>query len=683
MNNVSASGHLKKYFLIPGILGIFWAVLVVMLFTLNQNAGILALLFLIVYGIIITAAWFFMKNRLFKDLIGFAEDYSHFQRGVIEDFVLPYGLLDTSGKFLWANKPLKDLLGKEYRFNRPISAILPGISPDKLPSERERTECKASFADKDFRAVFQLVHMEEFLNDQSVVNTTDMDSDPHLIAMYLSDETDINQLLREREDNRQVCGLLNLDNYDEAMEGVEEVRQSLLLALVDRKIQKHFTEAGGVVRKLDHDRFFFVMRKGAFERMKAERFPILNDVKTTNVSRANPMTVSIGIGLGGKNYAEDAESARVAMELALGRGGDQAVVKDGDSTTYYGGKTASVEKGTRVRARIKAQALREIMSSRELILVMAHKRMDIDALGAAMGICRTAMSIDKEVHVVINEPSAFIRSILDDLRKTGDYPENLFVEPRVAAEMADADAAVVLVDTSLPSQAESEQILKKAGAVVVIDHHRQSKDSVKNAVLEYVEPSASSACEMVSEILQYFGEKVRPSALEADIMYGGIVIDTNNFRSRSGVRTFEAAAYLRRNGADIVRVRKRLRDTMSLYKTRAAIISEAELFEGAFAIAVCPPQMGEVSTIVGAQAANELLNVEGVKASFVLTDCKDYINISARAIDEINVQLIMERLGGGGHMDIAATQLRDVTMDEAKELLKETIITMQKEGDIS
>jgi len=394
------------------------------------------------------------------------------------------------------------------------------------------------------------------------------------------------------------------------------------------------------------------------------------------------VTLSVGAGTGGGSYATDAESARVALELALGRGGDQVVVRDGENTTYYGGKTLSVEKGNRVKARVKAHALREIMSTKETVLVMGHQLTDIDALGAGIGILCAGRAVEKEVHLVINEPQVSIADIMKEFRDRPEYPEDLFLTSKEALEIAGKDTAVIMVDTNRPSYTECEELLGKTNTVVVIDHHRQGKEVVRNAVLSYVEPYASSACEMVAEILQYFGEGVKLRPLEADMLYGGMMIDTNSFQTRTGVRTFEAAAFLRRNGADITRVRKRFRESIEDYRTRAKIIAAAELYDSVYAISVCPSQGIASPTVISSQAANELLNVGGVKASFVLTQYHDMIYISARAIDEVNVQLIMERLGGGGHMNVAGTQLKDMTLEEARQHLKTTITEMTKEGEI-
>ena len=677
---VAPKGPLKTYMTWPVVMALMWTVLVIILFLIDRKAGFIALLFLFLHIGLTIWIWTRSRAKLLDDLITFAAGYGQVQKNLLKDFVLPYALLTEEGHMLWMNEAFMELVGKDKSFHRSVTVLFPSLTKDRLPGKKaERTELELKVGDRDMRAAMELVHMDAFIDEQTLVETA---AEPSLIALYLFDETELNRLIEEKEINEQVCGVLQIDNYDEALESVEDVRQSLLLALVDRKINKYFTEADGVVRKLDKDRYFFVIKKGALDEMKESRFSLLDDVKTVNIGNTMAVTLSMGVGMGGGSYAADGESARVALELALGRGGDQVVIRDGENTTYYGGKTLSVEKGNRVKARVKAHALREIMSTKETVLVMGHQLTDIDALGAGVGIMCAGRAVDKDVHLVINDPQASIADIMKEFRDKPEYPEDLFLTSKEALEIAGNDSVVIMVDTNRPSYTECEELLSKTNTVVVIDHHRQGKEVVRNAVLSYVEPYASSACEMVAEILQYFGDDIKLRPLEADMLYGGMMIDTNSFQTRTGVRTFEAAAYLRRNGADITRVRKRFRESIEDYRTRAKIIAAAELYDSVYAISVCPSQGLASPTVISSQAANELLNVGGVKASFVLTQYHDMIYISARAIDEVNVQLIMERLGGGGHMNVAGTQLKDMSLEEARQLLKTTITDMTKEGEI-
>ena len=388
------------------------------------------------------------------------------------------------------------------------------------------------------------------------------------------------------------------------------------------------------------------------------------------------------MGMNGESYIRNYEYARTAIDMALGRGGDQAVVKDGEKITYYGGKSQQLEKTTRVKARVKAHAMRELMETKDKLLIMGHRIGDPDSFGATIGIYRIAAAFNKKAHIVINSVNSSVRPMMDRFKDNPDYPEDLFLTGEEAAQRADANTMLVVVDVNRPSITEAPELLKLVKTIMVLDHHRQSSEIIENAVLSYVEPYASSACEMVAEILQYVGDGIKMKSVEADAMYAGIVIDTNNFMNQAGVRTFEAAAFLRRNGADVVRVRKLFRDRVEDYRARAEAVRRAEIFEKEFAISECPSEGLESPTVIGAQAANELLNIIGIKASFVMTQVKDTIFFSARSIDEVNVQVMMEKLGGGGHRTIAGAQLKDTTLEQARERLKEMLLQMKEKGEI-
>ena len=416
--------------------------------------------------------------------------------------------------------------------------------------------------------------------------------------------------------------------------------------------------------------------------MQADKFSLLDDIRSINVGNDTSITISMGIGIQANTYRKRQEYARSAIDLALARGGDQVVIKTKDNLLYYGGKSIQQEKNTRVKARVKAQALREMIAAREQVIVMGHKNTDIDSLGACVGVCRAAMQADKPAYIVLGELNSSIRAWVSMLKEKDESYAKVFITHEQAIEMTNQNTVVVVVDTNRPSITECEEILYLTRTIVVLDHHRQTTEKIENASLSYIEPSASSACEMISEILQYYDAGIKLKPYEADTIYAGIIIDTNNFVAKTGMRTFEAAAFLRRYGADVTRVRKAFRNDMETYKARAEAVRHAEAFMGCYAISVCPSEGLESPNVVGAQAANELLNIIGVKASFVLTDYNGKIFISARSIDEVNVQIIMERLGGGGHMNIAGAQLTGTDLDGARQKLKEVLTQMTKEGAI-
>lgn len=675
---IKIKGHLKFYMQWPVILSILLIVMDVLVFSVSVKAGTLVSIFLAAYILVVVFLYFHSKTMIMNELISFATQYGQVQKTLLNEFAVPYALLDYNGKILWMNEAFSTLTGKNKRYRKAVSCVFPEIAGDKLPKKEEK-EVNIRYNERDYKAVMKSVSLKKLLEESGLV---EMESHSDLIALYLFDETELNQYIRQKEDEKLVTGLLYLDNYDEALDSVEEVRRSLLAALIERKLGKYFSEVDCLLKRLEKDKFILVMRQKSLEELKKKRFNILEDVKTVNIGNDMAVTISIGIGLNAPTYAQSYEYSRIAIDLALGRGGDQVVIKDKDQMTFFGGKSQQMGKNTRVKARVKAHALREFMISNDKVIVMGHKISDVDSIGAGIGIYRAAKSLNKRAHIVVNNPTMSVRPIIESFRQNADYDEHMFINSEAAREIVDNNTVVVVVDTNKPSYTECEELLQKTKTIVVLDHHRQGSEVIKNAVLSYIEPYASSTCEMVAEILQYFSDDIRIYNIEADALYSGIMIDTNNFTAKTGVRTFEAAAFLRRCGADVTRVRKMFRDDVKSYKAKAEAIRSVETYKGSFAISVCPSEGIDGPTVVASQAANELLNVDSIRASFVLTDYQNKIYISARAIDEVNVQIIMERLGGGGHINMAGAQLPGISVNEAIRQLKETLDKMMKEGDI-
>ena len=674
-------GHLKHLVRWPLYLSILLIALNIVVYVVSIKAGILVTLGIIFYVGIAVFLLIYQRPRMFNDLIAFASQYEFLEKRVLEELALPYAIMDMQGRMIWSNKMFAQLTGKDQFYQKNVSTIFPDITTNKLPvsEEHEISEVSTQFGDRIYR-----ISMQRIVLDAAVASSRLLANLPEttsLIAMYLYDETELKDYIQANEDNKLVVALAYLDNYEEALESVEDVRRSLLIALIDRKITKYFSNYDGLVRKLEKDKYFLIMRQSSLEALKAQKFHILEEVKTVNIGNEMTVTLSIGIGLNAATYLQNYEYSRIAIEMALGRGGDQVVIKNGNSITYFGGKAQQMEKTTRVKARVKAQALKEFMSTKERVVVMGHKITDVDALGAAIGIYRAGKTLGKPVHIVVNDPSTSIRPLMAGYMNNPDYEPSMFIDHNQAMELVDNNTVVVVVDTNKPSYTECEELLYMTKTIVVLDHHRRGNEVIQNAVLSYVEPYASSTCEMVAEILQYFSDDLRLRNIEADCIYAGIMIDTNNFITRAGVRTFEAAAFLRRSGADMTRVRKMLRDNIDSYKARAEAVRTAEIYRGCFAIAKCPSEGLESPTVVGAQAANELLNIAGVKASFVLTTYNKEVYVSARAIDEVNVQVMMEKLGGGGHINIAGAQVKE-SIEEVEHMIREIIDELYQEDEI-
>ena len=682
-DRVRLKGRLKNYLTFEIYLGILLILVNVGMIFVDRMAAALLAVFTVVYWVVSLSFYIHSRGIYIGELISFATQYGQIQKELLRDLNLPYALLDASGHIIWMNTAFEKASHKQKGYEKSIQTIFPELTREKLPSPKdmEDREVEVSFEDNYYRAKLQAVALSEMVEGSEIFSQVgDL---VYLVALYLYDETALQIALKELDSQSLAVGLVYQDNYEEAMEGVEDVRRSLLAALVDREISQYVAARDGLCKKLEKDKFLVILRKEAVESMREEKFDILDKVKTVNIGNEMAVTISIGIGLGGLTYAQNYEFARSAIELGLGRGGDQAVVKTSDSTVFYGGKTKQVEKNTRVKARVKAHALEEIIEGRDQVFIMGHKRGDVDSFGSSVGVWRIAKSLDREAHIVLNENTTSVGQLVSLFKDNSNYEEDMILTNQEAIDLVGTNAALVVVDVNKPSITECPELLHRAKSIVVIDHHRQGTETIENATLSYIEPYASSACEMVAEILQYITESVRMRTEEADTMFSGIMIDTNNFVTKAGVRTFEAAAFLRRMGADVARVRKLFREDAAAYKARADAVSQAEIYRGVYAISACNVEdVKENATVVGAQAANELLNIRGIKASFVLTDYQNIIYISARSIDEVNVQVIMERLGGGGHMNIAATQLSETTLVEAIHSLKGVIDAMIEEGEL-
>lgn len=678
---VQIKGQLKMYMQLPAIMAVVLVVMNIWVLMTDYQAGFLMLCFVGFYILAVAYLYTYTKTRVAKDLIEFAAQYGIVQNRLLKELSVPYAILLEDGKTVWMNDQFREILGDKTDGKIYISKYIPEINTSIFPKEEsDVVQMDVYYKDKEYRAELRKVSVEGFNEAEPIIELPG--EKESFVAVYLQDVTELNRYIRQNEEQRMVAGLIYIDNYDELIDSVEDVRQSLLMALVDRKINQYISRVDGIVRKMENDKYFIALQKHQFQKLEDDKFSLLEDVKTVNIGNAIPATLSIGLGLSSDSYAQSYNYSRVAIDLALARGGDQAVIKDCRGITYYGGKREQTAKNTRVKARVKAEALREFMTVKDKIFVMGHKLTDVDAFGAAIGVYRAGAALDKTVHIVINEVSASLRPLYSSYENNPDYPEDLFLSSAKALEMADESAMVIVVDTNRAVMTECEELLKVCRTVVVLDHHRQSADNIDNAVLSYIEPYASSACEMISEVLQYIVDGIKIPKLEASSLYAGIMIDTNNFVYRTGVRTFEAAAFLRRNGADITLVKKMFRDDMESYQVKAAIISSAEVFCGKFAIAKNLRSDTESPTIIGAQAANELLEISEIKASFVLTVYNERIYVSARSIDEVNVQVIMERLGGGGHINAAGVQFDHTDIDRAVLEVKHVVEKMQKEGDI-
>lgn len=673
------SGRLNSIFLWPVGLGILLVLLDILLCFVSSVAASIVAVFIVIYAFVCAMMICYFRPRIIKEIVEFSSNYSQVQRQLLYELSIPYCLLDNKGNILWMNASMQASINRKNDLNKNISTIIPELSANVFRNFEDFKEIRIAFNDRDYRVEMKRISADIITQG---VNILAKDYNSSLVAMYMFDETDINQYIQKIRDERFVVGLVYIDNYEDALESVDDVRRSLFVGLVDKRVNKYFSAGAAIIRKLEKDKYLVVFRYKFLEKLLADKFSLVEDIKSVKVGNEKTLTLSIAIGTGAADYARNYDIAKAAMDLALGRGGDQAVIKDGEKIYYYGGKSQQMEKNTRVKVRVKAHALRQILEANDNVLIMGHNLPDIDSFGSALGIYIIAKKFGKEAHIVFGEISSSVRPFMNRFIDKEEYPDDMFIKKEEAENYLTASTVVIVVDVNRPQRTECPQLLDKCKTIIVFDHHRRSSDTITGAVLSYVDPYASSACEMVTEMIQYVDDGIKLKAFEADALYAGISIDTDGFNSKSGPRTFEAVAFLRRHGADVTRVRKMLRNDMNEYKAIASAVSKSEVYKSAFAITVFDGEGLESPTIGGAKAANQLLDISGIKASFVITQYEDKLYISARSIDEVNVQLVMEKLGGGGHMSIAGAQLTNCTIQQAVNTIKLTLDNMLAEGEI-
>ncbi len=681
---VVIKGVMRLYIMWPLLLLPVVALITVIHFAIDLRAGFVALGFSLAYTIFAIVIYVLWRPKIIAGMVRFAASYNKLQRRLSKELVLPYAVLDAEGRVVWLNNAFAEITGLEKAKSQHVFQLFDGIDAGILPSAEEDTSIHIIHAERNYLAVFRRINAANADDDIYWLYEDRKEEDAgkgDLITMYLLDETDRIAMQKELSDQRLIVGLIYIDNYEEVLESVDEVRRSLLTALIDRKIQKSMASVDAIVKKLEKDKYICLFPNKYLAGLRQNRFPVLDEVRSVNIGNELPVTISMGLSAETGSYDKAYERARAAIDLALGRGGDQVVLREGENNIYYGGKSMSVEKNTRVKARVKAHALRELIEARDEIFVMGHSIGDVDSLGSAIGVYRIAKSLNTKAHIVINEVTTSLRPMMSRFLNSPDYEDDLFVNSEEAKENITKDALLVIVDVNRASYTECPELVEMVENCVIIDHHRLTGEIASNAVLSYIEPYASSACEMVAEILQYSGDEVKLKQVEADAMFAGMMVDTNNFLSKTGVRTFEAAAFLRRNGADVTRIRKMFRTELKEYQIRASIVSKAEVYNGCFAIGTLDTGTdAESPTVLAAQIANELMEIANIKASFVFSYYNNKVYVSARSIDEYNVQVLMEKFGGGGHMSASGCQLTDCTIEEAIQKVKEALD--EKEGEI-
>jgi len=575
--------------------------------------------------------------------------------GVIK--LLPVGVvvIDSSGMVLWHNDQFREMLGKSAGVDGKIGQVLPDLRFKRHSLFRELESSQVVIRDRIYRVSFGELQQKEWGRR----------------AVYFVDITDQLTLGQKNQDERVCLGLIQVDNFDEVLQSTDDDRKPILRAELDKLIGEWALQWEGYLRKFAEDRYLLVTNYGAARECQRTKFEILDRAREINVGNKLPITLSIGFGVGEESVVDLGRLAQIALDLALSRGGDQAVVKTSDRVWFYGGKSKAVEKRTKVKARVVAFSLKELIQQAGNIIVMGHETTDLDCIGAALGLGRACRTFGKPVHVVVDHRQGALGKVLTWIQHYDDY-QKIAVTPDEAVRLTNPGTLVVVVDVHKPSLVAEPRLLGQCGQVAIIDHHRRSEEFIAKAALVYMEPYASSTSELVAELLQYLGEEVEVGKCEATVLLAGMTVDTKSFTYQTGARTFEAASFLRRAGADPGLVHEFLRDDLTSVIRRAEILQRTEILFDSVALATYDhlPEKGQVIT---AQVADSLLDVEGVKASFVLCAVPEGVTISARSNGEVNVQMVMERMGGGGHMTVAGAQLPGVDLRQAKETLKEIL----------
>ena len=570
---------------------------------------------------------------------------------------LPLVIVNISGKIIWRSSKFVS----EFA-NIDISAYLRDI----LSEMNYEIEKKKDKSDKSIKTQIQIGNkiykvLGRFINEKRSNRNKDN------IILYFIDETENIKLQKEYTDSKSCVEIIIVDNYEENMQLIESEEKPQIIAEIDKCIFEWTDDTKGILIKQDRDRYVYIFEQRYLEQLKNDKFSILDKVKEIQNKANVQFTLSIAVSNEGKTDKEKYKSAQTAMDIVLGRGGDQAVIRENDIYKFFGGRTQEVEKRTKVKARIVAQALENLIKECSKVMIMGHTNPDIDSMGSSMGIYRLAKELNKNAYIINSDETTTLQSFKESLLKEEEY-EDILISKEVAEENVDENTLLVIVDTHKRNYVEAPELLNKTNNIVLIDHHRRSADYIENATLTFQEVYASSAAELVTEILQYANTEVNLRKIEAESLYAGIMMDTKNFTFKTGVRTFEAAAYLRKCGVDIIRVKKWFQSDLISFNKIAEIVKKAEIVNDSIAIASYNRKTKDASVIC-AKAADELLTISNITASFVLGNVGDKICISGRSIGDINVQIILEKLGGGGHITLAGAQLENITMEEAKQEL--------------
>ncbi|HHV95867.1 MAG TPA: phosphoesterase [Clostridiaceae bacterium] len=607
-----------------------------------------------------------------RDIIKYIENLTFnidsASKDTLLNFPMPLVVAELDGTIIWYNQKFKNMFKGQELLKNTVSTLVNEIRANGF--KNKNIEYKI-FKEVVINGTNYRV-LGNFVKHQGRRKSSE-----YILLLYFIDITDFVELRTKYYEEKPVCGIVAIDNYDELMQSLENYTQAQLLAEIDKVIVQNFTFTNGILKKYERDKYLLVFKYKYVKELEERKFDILDVIKEINAGNKIPVTLSIGFGINNGDYKDNMAAARAALDLALGRGGDQVVIKEGDNFRFYGGRTRELEKRTRVRARVIAYALRELIDQSSQVIIMGHENPDVDVMGAALGVFRIAKSRNKDAYIVLSQSNPSIDTIMERIRKSGAY-EGVFIGKDEAQTRINKKTLLVIVDTYRAKYTEYPELLKYTNQIVVIDHHRRGADFIKETTLTYQEIYASSTSEMVVEIIQYVDSNIKLSPVEREALYAGIVVDTKGFTFKTGVRTFEAASFLKKQGVDPLSVKQLFQNDLSTFMNISITVGNAEMVWDGIAISVCPSNIKNAQ-LIAARAADEILNLSGIKGAFVLCEINNGVAVSARSFGDINVQMILEKLGGGGHQTVAGAQLQNISVEEAKEKLKYAIIEYIKE----
>ena len=636
---------------------IYLVIIAILLIVLCIFKFVLIIPSVIIYGLIIAyTIWVYNKRKdelsSYIDELTLSVDTA--AKNTLINSPLPLIILETSGKVIWRSSKFSQEFAN-IGINAYIDTIVKELNQAIEKNGTNKLDQEMKIGEKSYRIIGDYVKIRQ--KDKKKTKL-------YMTILYFIDITREKELLEKYKDIQTCVGIVMLDNYDETIQRIPEERKPLVIAEIEKKLYNWSAKTGGLIVKRERDSFIYFFDKKYLEEMEKEKFIILDEIKEIGANNNMQLTLTISISTEGANNSEKYESALEAMDIALGRGGDQVVLKKDGKYIFFGGKTLELEKRTKVKARVVSHALEDLIKKSDKVMIMGHMNGDIDSIGSSLGLYRLAVTLGKEAYVVNNSYGLSIENFINTLKTEEEY-KNIIIDKGIALTKITSNTLLIVTDTHKRGYVEVPELLDKTEKIVIIDHHRRGTDFIENAILTFHEVYASSAAELVTEIIEYASKQVILKQLEAESLYAGIMVDTKNFTFKTGVRTFEAAAYLRKYGIDIIKIKKWFQSDLESYNVIAEIVKKAEIVNDTIGISIYNDK-DKNANLICAKAADELLTISNITASFVLGDTGDKICISGRSIGDINVQIILEKLGGGGHITLAGAQLDNMTIEEAK-----------------